>query len=284
MIRADFHIHSRFSHDSFSTIEQIVKSALLNRLDLIAVTDHDTVKGGLALCEYLKENPCGVMGVSGVEKTVEGGTHLLCLGVSREIKSRKFRDVFDEVKSLGGIVGLAHPFRIDTGFFYNKQHKDCFSNEDLDFAMKNVDFIELVNSKSFFENKESLLKLAKDYPKASFIASSDAHAYYEIANAYSVFEKFCMDKLDLKSLIGSECKMFIYSRDKRVFKDKSSSRVFIGMALKFFRLRRIFNTLFLYLNFLRRRGRNLEKNRMLKLQSKEKVILEKDRCAIILLK
>ncbi len=43
----DLHIHSKYSHDSYLSPPQIIKIAEKRGLDGIAITDHNTLKGGI---------------------------------------------------------------------------------------------------------------------------------------------------------------------------------------------------------------------------------------------
>ena len=43
----ELHIHSRFSYDSLLSPEKIVKAAEKKGMDGIAITDHNTIEGGL---------------------------------------------------------------------------------------------------------------------------------------------------------------------------------------------------------------------------------------------
>ena len=43
----ELHIHSKYSFDSLMSLESIIKEAKLRGLDGIAITDHNTIKGGL---------------------------------------------------------------------------------------------------------------------------------------------------------------------------------------------------------------------------------------------
>ena len=51
MFKADFHIHSRFSGDSSTTLEQIIRTCQKKNINCIALTDHNEVDGALKLKE-----------------------------------------------------------------------------------------------------------------------------------------------------------------------------------------------------------------------------------------
>lgn len=92
-MRADLHVHTYFS-DGLLSPEEVVKTAKLNGVELLAVTDHDTAEG------YKKVKACaekaGVRTVSGIEVSAYSGEvklHTLgynvdteCAGFKRFVK------------------------------------------------------------------------------------------------------------------------------------------------------------------------------------------------------
>ncbi len=48
---ADLHIHSIFSHDGTATVPAILERAKQVGLDIIAITDHDVIRGSLLAAE-----------------------------------------------------------------------------------------------------------------------------------------------------------------------------------------------------------------------------------------
>ena len=45
MLKMDSHIHSEYSPDSSSKIDDIIKKAKMENIDVIAISDHNTVDG-----------------------------------------------------------------------------------------------------------------------------------------------------------------------------------------------------------------------------------------------
>ena len=50
-MRIDLHLHSRYSHDGQSTLEELIERCAECGLDRIALTDHNTVEGALELAK-----------------------------------------------------------------------------------------------------------------------------------------------------------------------------------------------------------------------------------------
>ncbi|MGM0545888.1 MAG: PHP domain-containing protein [Bacteroidota bacterium] len=68
MAKADLHIHTTAS-DGNSTPEQIVRSAKKHKLDIISITDHDTIRGYQEAVDVAKE--CEITLLPGVEITAD---------------------------------------------------------------------------------------------------------------------------------------------------------------------------------------------------------------------
>ena len=47
MIKLDLHVHSHYSEDAIGTPEEIIKYAIRNGMQGIAITDHNEIKGVL---------------------------------------------------------------------------------------------------------------------------------------------------------------------------------------------------------------------------------------------
>lgn len=47
MLKADFHIHSKYSMDSVNELDEIIKRCQKLGINCVAIADHDAVEGGL---------------------------------------------------------------------------------------------------------------------------------------------------------------------------------------------------------------------------------------------
>jgi len=106
---ADLHMHTKAS-DGTATVQRLMNYVEHQRpeLDVIAITDHDTLDGTLWALENQHHYRFDV--VPGVEVTSIAG-HILGLWVTTPIPSNM--DLFDTVAAIreaGGIAILAHPF------------------------------------------------------------------------------------------------------------------------------------------------------------------------------
>ncbi|MBN1153258.1 MAG: PHP domain-containing protein [Dehalococcoidia bacterium] len=106
MYRSDLHIHTRYSHDSAMLPEDIVRIALQRGLSAIAITDHNTIAGGLAVAEH---TTLELEVIVGAEMMTDKG-EVIGLFLSQEIRAKGLEDVIAEIRGQGGLVIVPHPF------------------------------------------------------------------------------------------------------------------------------------------------------------------------------
>jgi len=158
---ADFHIHSKYSHDSLMSPESIVKRAKKVGLTCIAITDHGTIAGGVEGKKVAGRY--GVEVIVGAEIKTDCGD-IIGLNLNEEIKVTDWHEVIRVVRSQGGIVVLPHPYHDHTCV---KEIAQC------------VDFIECWNSRCTTEENSNAELLAISSGK-KIIYGSDAHSLSEI--------------------------------------------------------------------------------------------------------
>lgn len=160
-MRFDLHIHSKYSPDSFLQPEKIIKVAKKKGLDGVALTDHNTLKGGLEALKINKDTDFEI--IVGSEIKTEYGD-VLGLFLNEEIEDHSFDNVIDEIRSQGGISVLAHPYRQ-----YNTPEE----------IVDKVDLVEGFNARSKLLQNVKSLKLADTFNKF-MTAGSDTHVYFEV--------------------------------------------------------------------------------------------------------
>jgi predicted metal-dependent phosphoesterase TrpH len=168
-MKYDLHIHSKYSHDSLLSPDNILKVARKRGLGGIAVTDHNTILGGLATKKENRDPDFEV--IVGAEIKTEYGD-IIGLYLNEEIKTRKFSEVLDEITGQGGYSVLAHPFR---------HH---FSPEKI---AEDVDFIEIFNARSSPAENAQSSELVTKIPR-KITAGSDAHSSLEIGRGVCIVE------------------------------------------------------------------------------------------------
>lgn len=183
-MRYDLHSHSKYSSDGFLNPEKIVRVAIKRGLDGIAVTDHDTIKGGLEAKKYETED---LKVIVGSEVSTSKG-EIIGLYLYKEIGSKDFYDVIDEINTQDGIIVVPHPFD-------EFRKSTSLTTEDY----KLVNNIEIFNSRCIenkYNQKAELFARENCY---GVIAGSDAHFANEIGNAGVIIENDNIKKSILKN-------------------------------------------------------------------------------------
>lgn len=135
-IACELHSHTLHS-DGRLEVAGLSRYGAGRGLDLVALTDHNTISGIAEIPSIPEE---GARILPGMELTSFHG-HILALGIReyvewRHLTRRNARTAADAIHALGGVVGAAHPFRPGNPFCTG-----CYWEfEDLDWAC--VDYIE----------------------------------------------------------------------------------------------------------------------------------------------
>ncbi len=160
-LKADLHIHSNYS-DGKSSVRDILNVAVRRGLNVISITDHDTLSGSLEAIDIVKEEHIPIEILPGVEISTRCG-HLLAYGIEKDIDyDADVRDVIDAVHDLGGLISLAHPFQF---YRHGAVRLKYF---------KIVDCIEVFNARSLFIFNKLSNYFCNRYGKCK-TAGSDAH-------------------------------------------------------------------------------------------------------------
>lgn len=187
MIRFDGHLHTRASHDSHACPRRIVGWAIRRGLGAIAVTDHDTMDGVDLIRRAVDALSDPLVVVPGIEVTTSHRTHVLGYFLSRPPRSTVLGDVVREIHDLGGVVGIPHPFRRDTGLLANLE-EGRHPRAEVEAVLAAADLIELSNAKSGPRELRRLWEVLDDLPRTPFSAGSDAHVPHEVGRSYLELE------------------------------------------------------------------------------------------------
>ena len=161
MLTCDLHIHTNYSRDGESSVEEIIRRAELVGLDAIAITDHDSVDGAK------KALACAttVLVIPGIEVSTKQG-HLLVLGVTDLIPAGLDVIVTVEIaRRMGALAILPHPYHVWRHGVARRKKA----------GMDVVDAVEVFNSRYIVGSANTkAARIAKRLGKPC-VGGSDAH-------------------------------------------------------------------------------------------------------------
>lgn len=190
MIRADLHMHTRFSKDSLSDIDAVLDAALARGLGAIAITDHDSIEGAIEAQKRASERGLALQVIAGEEVSTNEGD-LLAYFVKRRIAPGPLEEVLAEAGRQKAVCAPAHPYDF-------ARHGIALQKLPARLLAK-IGCIEAFNARVPLSSMNAgAMKFALAHRKA-ILAGSDAHHPSEIGGAYVEFAG--VEKLDAASLL-----------------------------------------------------------------------------------
>ncbi len=195
-MKVDMHVHTCYSVDATLSLETIMESCRRRGLDGVAITDHDTIAGALALKERARwpttcqDKPFLVIVGEEIE-TTKG--EILGFFLKEEIPGGLTpEEAIARTREQGGLVGVSHPL--------DRVRRSALGQKVLLEIWEELDFFEGFNSRVTFPSdnrKAQALAQARGLP---ITAGSDAHIAYEVGRAYVEMPPFNGQKDFLESL------------------------------------------------------------------------------------
>ena len=217
-LKADFHIHTKYSYEPkilkvFGARarygpEAVFKKAKKIGLDVIAITDHDTMRSADIASKIAKKYR-DIIYLKGEEITTTGG-HLLGLGIEEEIpKGISPEEAVDRIKEQGGVAIAPHPFSP-----YGLKH--------LIFKLP-LDGIEVLNiwGSAFRSNRRAQMAFLK--LDLAEIGSSDAHSLSTIGKMYT--------RVEVKAMTADAVLRAIKKKQTEAFSDMTVPDFFKALFL-----------------------------------------------------
>jgi predicted metal-dependent phosphoesterase TrpH len=174
MLKLDLHIHSMHSEDAQGSAKEIKKHLIKKGLQGMAITDHNTIKGGKTA---VKESSPDFIVIPGVEISTADG-HLLGYNVSKDIpKHLSVEETCDRILDEGGLPIVPHLFRNMSGI----------KEEKLKSLLPKLSAIEVYNSCSLPKTNLKTATVAKKYNLGG-TGGSDSHEPHYAGNAYTLID------------------------------------------------------------------------------------------------
>lgn len=192
----DSHIHSEYSPDSKSKLKDIFKVAKSRNIDIIAISDHNTVDGSKEARRLTKNDDLLV--IPSIEiSSIEG--HILGFGCEEKIdRDLPAAETIDLIHDQSALAIIPHPY--------------CFYRHGLlckaDYKDLKIDAIETKNARfivGYCNNKAKNLSKNENLPS---LGASDAHYFKFVGDCYSKID--CEKDIDsvLKSIKKGKVEAF----------------------------------------------------------------------------
>jgi len=175
MLRVDLHLHSHFSHDGRSSLQQLLDRARESGLNRLALTDHNTVEGAFNFVRMAPD-----LAIAGEEiKTMEG--EIIGLFITARIRPYLApEEAMDLIHGMGGLTYIPHPL---------DRHRANFRPERIVDLAARIDIIETYNPWCDAAANQAAAQLADDLDKVT-ATGSDSHSAEELGRSWMEMEDY----------------------------------------------------------------------------------------------
>jgi hypothetical protein len=176
LIRAEFHCHTVYSHDSLVELGALLKACDDRGIDKIAITDHSSMQGALKAHKMAPDR------VILAEEIMTPEGEFLGYFMTEEIpQGLPAVEVVRRLRGQGAFISLAHPF---------DPHRSWWTEKTLDQILPYLDGLEVFNARCRREEyNQAAYEFALEHGKA-LMAGSDAHTLKELGRATMTMPRF----------------------------------------------------------------------------------------------
>ena len=187
MFKADLHIHTHYSMDCSTKLEEIIRACERKNINCIAIADHGAVEGAFKLKELAP------FYVIVAEEILTTRGEIMGMFLKERIPSGlSIEESIRRIKDQGALLCAQHPF--------DRIRPDSLKAEVMDEIADQIDLVEVFNARSLFPGIQSRAqKLAEKFNKV-ISAGSDAHIVAEVGNYFVEMKEFTGKKEFLESL------------------------------------------------------------------------------------
>ena len=163
LLKTVFHVHTDWSDDGDNSVEQTLEMARARGVDVLTITDHDTIGGALRAAS-LAGNDLRI--IIGEEVSTSGG-HMIGLFLREEIPAGLTpRETAERIRRQGGLVFLPHPCNRLFG------HGLSRSLDELDGLIDGIEVHNAQNARQVLNRRAAALAERLGLPA---VAGSDLH-------------------------------------------------------------------------------------------------------------
>jgi len=192
MITVEMHCHTIYSPDGFITKRQLVERCRLRGIDVVCITDHNTMAG---LAEFADISSVRV--VAGQEIRTQAG-EIIGLFLGEQIQpGLGLEETAERIKEQAGLVYLPHPF--------DEFRASAVKPDDAERIKDKIDIVEVFNSRTLNLRYNAL---AAEFAQRNGIVTavgSDAHHRFELGNCLMRMDGFDTPESFLESLRTADC-------------------------------------------------------------------------------
>jgi len=176
VLRADLHVHTKYSYDSNMSLESIINRCLKVGINCVAIADHGMIAGALKLKEIAPFE------VIVAEEVLTPLGEIMGLFLRDEIPSGlSAEETIARIRAQKGLVCLPHSF---------DRLRGIGKYQEIERLLPEIDIIEVFNSRVMLSNANRKAKLFAQKHGLLCSAGSDAHSPHEIGHAYVEMSEF----------------------------------------------------------------------------------------------
>jgi predicted metal-dependent phosphoesterase TrpH len=177
LIRADLHLHTVYSGDSNTSLEQVIARCLKVGINCIAITDHNTIAGAIKM-----QRMAPFQVIVGDEIQTNSG-EIIGYFLSEEVpKGLPAEETARRIKEQGGLVCIPHPF--------DRLRNSTIHRQTLEEILPYTDIIEVLNSRLMLRRYSVRAERFAQAHGLLASAGSDAHTPGEIGHSYMEMPTF----------------------------------------------------------------------------------------------
>ena len=175
MIKAEFHVHTRYSNDSILNKYFILFMCKLKKIKLLAITDHNEIQGALKYKDFFCKHKIEV--IVGEEIMTECG-EIIGLYLNKKIEANlSVGETIRQIKEQNGLIYLPHPYD-------EKRYKTVLDEKQQLRYKEYFDFVEIHNGRNVSEKFDRQQEKIQKKLEVIGIVGSDAHTFFELGRNY----------------------------------------------------------------------------------------------------
>jgi predicted metal-dependent phosphoesterase TrpH len=177
LLKADLHIHTKYSIDCTTPLEKIISRCLELGINCIAIADHGTAEGGLKM-QAMAPFPVIV-----AEEILTPYGEIMGMFLKETIPSGlSVEETISRIRAQGGLVNIPHPF--------DSIRHSALNGKIVEEIVEHIDLMEVFNARSLFTADSTKAQAFAQKHGIVQSAGSDAHTLPEIGNAYVEMPEF----------------------------------------------------------------------------------------------